>query len=59
MHIINKEHNEKMNSKNMSEETNIEEFFILPQSLQKSDVNKHTINSEDNKKNCQDAKIWT
>ncbi len=48
-----------MNSKNMSEETNIEEFFILPQSLQKSDVNKHTINSEDNKKNCQDAKIWT
>jgi hypothetical protein len=57
MHIINKEHNEKMNSKNMSEETNIEEFFILPESPQKSDVNKHTINSENNKKNCQDAKI--
>jgi hypothetical protein len=57
MHIINKEHNEKMNLKNMSEETNIEEFFILPESPQKSDMNKHTINSEDNKKKIQDAKI--
>jgi len=30
MHIINKEHSEKMKSENMSKETNIEKFFTLP-----------------------------
>jgi membrane carboxypeptidase/penicillin-binding protein PbpC len=34
----------------MLEETNIEEFFILPENPQKSDVNRHAINSEDRKK---------
>ncbi len=51
MHIINKEHNKKMKSGNMSKETNIEEFFTLPESLQKNDVNRHTKNSEYSKKN--------
>jgi hypothetical protein len=33
----------------MSKETNIENFFTLPKSLQKSDVNRHARNNEDNK----------
>jgi hypothetical protein len=32
----------------MSKETNSEKFFIPPESLQKSDVNRHATDSEDN-----------
>jgi hypothetical protein len=32
----------------MSKETNTEKFFTLPKSLQKSDVNRHVRDSEDN-----------
>ncbi len=33
----------------MSEETNIEKFFTPPKSPQKSDVNRHAKDSENNK----------
>jgi hypothetical protein len=48
MEIIYKEHIEKKNSGKMLEETNIEEFFALPKSPKKSDVNKHTRDNENN-----------
>ncbi len=41
-------------------ETNTKEFFIPPKSLQKSDVNRHVKNSEDNKTTllgCKDSSI--
>jgi len=49
MDIINKEHSEKMKLGKMSKETNSEKFFTPPKSLQESDVNMHTRNSENNK----------
>jgi len=45
--IISKEHSEETKSGKMSKETNIENFFTLPKSLQKSDVNRHTGDSEE------------
>jgi len=44
----------------MSGETNTKEFFIPPKSFQKSYVNRHVKNSEDNKTTllgCKDSSI--
>ncbi len=49
MDIINKEHSEKTKLGNMSEETDIEEVFTPPKRPQKSDVNRHAKDSENNK----------
>jgi hypothetical protein len=48
MEIINKEYSKKTKLGKMSKETNIEKFFTPPNSLQKSDVNRHVKDSEDN-----------
>ncbi len=48
--IINKEHIKKTKSGKMSKETNTEKFFTLQESFQKSDVNRHTKDSENNKR---------
>jgi len=47
--IISKEHSEKMKLGKMPKETNIEELLTLLESLQKSDVNRHARDSENNK----------
>ncbi len=47
MEIINKEYSKKTKLGKMSKETNIEKFFTPPNSLQKSDVNRHTGDSEE------------
>jgi hypothetical protein len=49
MDIISKEHSKKMQSGHMLGETNNDEFFTLPESPKKSDVNRHVRDSEDNK----------
>ncbi len=60
MDIISKEHSEKMKLGKMPKEANIEELLTLPGSLQKSDVNRHDRDSEDNKTTllgCKDLSI--
>jgi hypothetical protein len=48
MEIINKEYSKKAKLGKMSKETNIEKFFTPPKSPQKSDVNRHVKDSENN-----------
>jgi hypothetical protein len=47
--IINKEHSVQNEVRKDSKETNIEEFFAPPKSPQKSDMNRHAKDSENNK----------
>ncbi len=55
--IINKEHSEKTKLGNMSEETNIEKFFTPLKSPPKSDVNRHTKDTENTKQLCHEGSI--
>ncbi len=48
MEIINKKYNKKTKSRKMLEKTNNEEFFILPKSFQKNDMNRCAKDSENN-----------
>lgn len=51
MDIINKKHSQKMKSRKMSKETNIEQFLTPQKNPKKNDVNRHVKDSENNKTN--------